>query len=74
MSYKLGTSYFSTRILEHVEKDLKEIKKQGCNFVLHTFDEVDLYYIKENMKRITEMSQKMGFEVYYSPWAIGGVF
>lgn len=74
MSYKLGTSYFSTRILEHVEKDLKEIKKQGCNFVLHTFDEIDLYYNKENMKRITEMTKKMGFEVYYSPWAIGGVF
>jgi hypothetical protein len=74
MAYKLGTSYFSTRILPYVLKDLKEIKKQKCTFVLHTFDEIDLYYNQENMKRITAMSHKLGLEVYYSPWAMGGVF
>ena len=74
MPYKLGTSYFSTRILSYVEKDLKEIKKQKCTFVVHTFDETDLYYNKENMKRITAMSHKMGLEVYYTPWSIGGIF
>ncbi len=74
MAYKLGTSYFSTRILPHALKDLKEIKKQKCTFVLHTFDELDLYYNLDNMKRITAMTHKLGLEVYYSPWAIGGVF
>jgi len=74
MAYKLGTSYFATRILPHVLKDLKEIKKQHCTFVLHTFDEIDLFYNRDNMKNITAMSHKLGLEVYYSPWSLGGVF
>lgn len=74
MAYKLGTSYFSTRILSHVEKDLREIKRRHCTFVLHTFSENDLFYNLDNMRRITALSHKMGLEVYYSPWALGGVF
>jgi hypothetical protein len=74
MSYQLGVSYFSTRILPYVLEDLKEIKRNKCTFVLHTFDEVDLFYNKENMRRITDMSHRLGLKVYYSPWAMGGVF
>lgn len=74
MKYQLGTSYFANRHLKHVASDLKDIKAHGCNWVLHTFDEIDLRFNKGQLKTITEMSQKMGMQVYYSPWAIGGIF
>ncbi len=74
MSYKLGVSYFSTRILRHLKNDLEDIKKHHCNFVLHTFDELDLFYNLENMRRITELTHRAGLKVYYSPWGLGGIF
>ncbi|MES2202247.1 MAG: hypothetical protein V4498_08345 [candidate division FCPU426 bacterium] len=71
---KLGVSYFASRHLKHVAEDLKDIKKHHCDWVLHTFDEVDLRFNSGQMKTITSMSHKLGLKVYYSPWAIGGIF
>ncbi len=74
MKRQLGVSYFGSRHLRHVAADLKEIKKHGCNWVLHTYDEIDLRFNQGNLKAITAMSHKLGMQVYYSPWAIGGIF
>lgn len=71
---KLGTSYFGNRWLKHAATDLKDIKAHHCDWVLHTYDEVDLRFNQDNLKAITHMSQKLGLKVFYSPWAIGGVF
>ena len=71
---KLGTSYFGNRWLKHAEADLKDIKKGHCTWVLHTFDEVDLRFNQGNLKALTQASHKLGLQVYYSPWAVGGVF
>ena len=71
---KLGTSYFGNRWLKHAETDLKDIKKSHCQWVLHTFDEVDLRFNRGNLKALTQASHKLGLQVYYSPWALGGVF
>ena len=71
---KLGTSYFGNRWLKHAETDLKDIKKSHCNWVLHTYDEVDLRFNRGNLKALTQVSHKLGLQVYYSPWAVGGVF
>ena len=71
---KLGTSYFGNRWLNHAEADLKEIKAAHCDWVLHTYDEVDLRFNQENLKAITALSHKLGLKVYFSPWAVGGIF
>jgi len=71
---QLGVSYFGNRHLKHVASDLQDIKKHSCNWVLHTFDEVDLRFNRGQMKTITRMSQDKGLKVWYSPWAIGGIF
>lgn len=71
---KLGTSYFGNRWLKHAATDLKDIKAQHCDWVLHTFDEVDLRFNKGNLKAMTAMSHRLGLKVLYSPWAVGGVF
>src|SRR6266576_205031 len=74
MKMQLGTSYFANRHLKHAEADLKEIKAHHCNWVLHTFDEVDMRFNQGQLKKITALSHKQGLKVYYSPWAIGGIF
>ena len=71
---KLGTSYFGNRMMRHAEGDLRDIRAHGCNWVLHTYDEVDLRFNRGNLRALTQASHKLGMEVYYSPWAIGGVF
>jgi hypothetical protein len=71
---KFGTSYFGNRWPEHAAMDLKAIKASHCDWVLHTFDEVDLRFNRGNLKRLTKMSHDLGLKVYYSPWAIGGIF
>ncbi len=40
----------------------------------HTFDEVDLRFNRGNLKALTDASHKLGMKVYYSPWAVGGIF
>jgi hypothetical protein len=71
---QLGTSYFGNRWLDHAEKDLRDIKASHCNWVLQTFDEVDLRFNQANLKALTKLSHKQGLKVYYSPWAVGGIF
>jgi hypothetical protein len=71
---KLGASYFGNRWLKHAERDLKDIKARHCDWVLHTYDEADLLYNQGNMKAITALSHRLGLQVYFSPWALGGVF
>ena len=73
-SYKLGTAYFGNRIQRHVIEDMKDIKKHSCDWVLHTFDETDLRFNRKNLKEMTRLSHAQGLKVYYSPWAIGGIF
>jgi len=71
---KLGTAYFGNRHLKHVRSDMQDIVAHGCNWVLHTFDEVDLKHNKERLIEMTQISQSAGLEVYLSPWYLGGIF
>lgn len=68
-----GLSYVLNRDISHVEKDLKEIATY-CDFVVHTFSEDDLFYHKNNVKKIVESSHKNKLSVYLDPWGVGGVF
>ncbi len=71
---KTGVTYYGSRRVEHVIKDLKEIKKNHCNAVLHCLTEEDVSFNLESMKKIVAVSHDMGFQVYNNAWAYCGVF
>lgn len=71
---KTGVSYFGNRILWHVAEDMKMVRENNCNFVVHTFSEEDMEFYKDTMKEIIEISHREGLEVYIDPWAVGGIF
>jgi len=74
MSYKIGTSYFGNRIKRHLKTDLERLKKDGFNLLLHTFNENDQIFYKQNMKEMVQMTKDEGFEVYVDPWGVGRIF
>jgi hypothetical protein len=70
----IGTSYFGSRLLPHVERDLDDIAQSGFTGVLHTFTENDIRFYRKTMERIVERSHSAGLEVQVGPWAVGHVF
>ncbi len=71
---KLGCSYFGNRILKHAQQDMRELREFGCSFVVHTFNENDLMFYKQDMIEMVQMSREEGLEVYIDPWGVGKVF
>lgn len=71
---KKGVSYFGTRDLRWVKKDLKEIKRGNFSYIIHTFSEEDFRYYKENMREIVYESKNIGLEVFFDPWGVGKFF
>lgn len=71
---KTGVSYFGSRIQRHVEEDMRDIKNHNCNFVVHTFSELDLEFYGGTMKEIFDISRKAGLQTWVDPWAVAGVF
>lgn len=71
---QLGVSYFSNRHLKHFITDLKAIKKDGFNSILHTFSESDLLYSAGNVKDMVKASREYGLTTWVSPWGVGRVF
>ena len=47
---RLGVSYFGNRMPWSVKDDMKKIRDNGCNFVVHTFSETDLEYYAGTME------------------------
>ncbi len=71
---KTGVSYYGNRMPWHVKKDLEDIKKHNCDFVLHTFNEEDMEFYFGTMQQIVSMSHAAGLEVHLDPWGVGKVF
>jgi len=71
---KLGVSYFGNRNPRWVRKDLKEIRRRGFDYVVHTFSENDLLFYRGTMKDIVEMTKENGLEAWLDPWGVGRVF
>ncbi len=71
---KLGVSYYGNRIPWRVKEDLQEIRKIGCNYVVHTFSEEDLEFYQGAMAKIIATSHELGLEVWLDPWGVGQVF
>jgi hypothetical protein len=71
---QVGVSYFSNRHLKHFITDLKDMKKDGFNSILHTFSEEDLLYSSGNVKDMVRAGKDYGFTTWIDPWALGRVF
>jgi len=69
-----GVSYFGNRMPWSVEDDLKKMKDNGCNFVVHTFSETDLEYYSGTMAKIVKMSKDNGLKAWLDPWGVGRVW
>jgi N-acetylmuramic acid 6-phosphate etherase len=70
----VGCAYFGSRIVRHVERDMRDLARRGFTAVLHTFSENDLAYYRETMKRIVDVSHENGLEVQMNPWGLGRTF
>ena len=71
---QLGVSYFANRHLKHFITDLKSLKKDGFNSILHTFSEEDLLYSSGNVRDMVKAGRDYGFTTWIDPWAVGRVF
>lgn len=71
---KTGVSYFGCRMPDHVKADMEAIKRNHCNFVVHTFSETDLEYYRGTMEKIVAFSKEIGLEVHLDPWGVGRVW
>ncbi len=71
---ELGASYFGVRNPDYAREDLEEMRKIGCDFVVHTFSENDFTFYQKTMKQIANISHELGMEVWVDPWGVGGVF
>ncbi len=70
----LGVSYFGSRHLDHVRRDMEKIAAAGCNMVVHTMSEEDMTYYPETMVQIVKASKEAGLQVFLDPWGVGRVF
>ena len=71
---QVATSYFGNRILRHVRTDVRRLREEGFDIVVHTFSENDLRFYRRSMRDIVEVTQEAGMRVWIDPWGVGGVF
>ncbi len=71
---KTGVSYYGNRIPWRVKEDLEEIRRAGCNYVVHTMSEEDLEFYQGALAEIVEASHALGLTVWLDPWGVGQAF
>ena len=71
---KTGVSYFGNWFLKHFLKDLEEIRRASCNFIVLTFSETDLQYYEQTARDFVKASHDKGLKVYLDPWGVGRAF
>jgi len=69
-----GVSYFSSRDLRHVRRDLDEMVAAACTYVVHCFTETDLLYYRRTMSEATEATREAGLEAWVDPWGVTAIF
>ena len=69
-----GVSYFSSRVLRHVQSDLQDIVDRGCTYVVHCFTETDLAYHRDTMRDVIKATHDAGLEAWLDPWGVAGIF
>jgi hypothetical protein len=70
----VATSYFGNRILRHAAVDVRRLRNEGFDIVVHTFSENDLRFYQKSVRDIVEATKETGMRVWVDPWGVGGVF
>ena len=71
---KVGVSYFGCRRLGHIERELRELKAQGMDYLVFALTETDLLFYKDLMRRVLPRARELGLEVWADPWGVAGIF
>ncbi len=72
---KLGMSYVSEHIPEHIHEDMKAIVDMGCTQVLAAFTDPSLYGgINGAFRRAGEIGRRNGLTVYAQIWGYANTF
>lgn len=74
MTMLVATSYFGNRILRHVDADVRKLRNEGFDILIHTFSECDLRFYRKTVRDIVEVTKETGMRVWIDPWGVGGVF
>jgi hypothetical protein len=74
MTMLVATSYFGNRILRHVRVDVRKLRNEGFDILVHTFSENDLRFYRKSVRDIVEVTKETGMAVWIDPWGVGGVF
>ena len=70
----VATSYFGNRILRHVREDVRRLRAEGFDIVVHTFSENDLRFYQRSVRDIVAVTREAGMRAWIDPWGVGGVF
>jgi hypothetical protein len=71
---RIATSYFGNRTVRHVAADMRQLRAEGFDVVVHTMSEHDLAFHRGTMGEIVAATRDAGLEVWMDPWGVGGVF
>jgi len=71
---RIATSYFGNRTVRHVARDMRRLRSEGFDVVVHTMSEHDLAFYRVTMGEIVAATRDAGLEVWMAPWGVGGVF
>ncbi len=72
---KAGASYFGSRFIDHVARDMTAMAAAGFTYVVHTMSEFDLeFYSPRTMTEVVKCSRDAGLEVLLDPWGVGNTF
>ena len=67
-------SYFGNRYLDHLERDLAEIREHGFDGVVHCITEADHEWGMRRVGEMFAMTRDAGLSCWADPWGLAGVF
>jgi len=70
----LGISYYGSHFPEDIERNLEEIKKAGCNYIVFAASEFEMGFYYPSSKKLVEIVHKKGLKVFLDLWAHGRAF
>ncbi len=61
---KVGMSYFGCRRSDHIERELRELKARGVDYLVFPLTETDLLFYGDLMHRVFSRAQELGLGVW----------
>ncbi len=71
---KVGMSYFGCRRSDHIERELRELKDRGVDYLVFPLTETDLLFYGDLMRKVLSRARELGLGVWADPWGLAGIF